>query len=467
MDEVKDDFVHAAKMSNEAGFDLLELHFAHGYLLASFISPLTNTRIDTYGGSLENRMRFPLEVFDEVRSVWPDHKPMSVRISAVDWAPAGCSRQIPSRSPACSRPMTATSPTSPPVRPSPMRSRSTAANFRRRSRIGFAMRWYRHDAVGNISSYQDVNTILARVGLICVFWRAHICGIPTGRGTRRTSKAIRLPGPILRDAQQVQTEAHLMPVTYSSYLRLDELLSLQQPRPGELEHDETLFVIIHQVYELWFKEVLHELDYLQKLLRANDTPLAGATLKRILTILKTLVAQIDVLETITPLNFSHSVTGSNRAAVSVASVPRNRVCDGQEGSRFVRTIPEGSVSRDRVQVRFNQPTVWDAFLHYLAANEYRVPKTLLQRDYTKVYEPSPEVQRMLVTSTRRTHCRADRRAAGRSRRRIHGVAVSAREDGAADYWDEDGDRWFAGAEYLMTTLNQPAFPDLWAIRAEL
>src|SRR5216110_3619266 len=94
-----------------------------------------------------------------------------------------------------------------------------------------------------------------------------------------------------------------MTVTYSSYLKLDELLSLQQPRSGELEHDETLFVIIHQVYELWFKEVLHELDYLQQLLRSNDTPLAAATLKRILTILKTLVAQIDVLETSTPLKF--------------------------------------------------------------------------------------------------------------------------------------------------------------------
>ena len=94
-----------------------------------------------------------------------------------------------------------------------------------------------------------------------------------------------------------------MTVTYSSYLKLDELLALQQPRPGELEHDETLFVIIHQVYELWFKEVLHELDYLMRMLRGNDTPLAAATLKRILTILKTLVAQIDVLETMTPLNF--------------------------------------------------------------------------------------------------------------------------------------------------------------------
>src|SRR5258708_19841080 len=94
-----------------------------------------------------------------------------------------------------------------------------------------------------------------------------------------------------------------MTITYSSYLRLDELLSLQQPRPGELEHDETLFVIIHQIYELWFKEVLHELDYLQKLLRSNDTPLAGATLNRILTILKTPAQQTNVLDTLTPLHF--------------------------------------------------------------------------------------------------------------------------------------------------------------------
>ena len=72
-----------------------------------------------------------------------------------------------------------------------------------------------------------------------------------------------------------------MPVTYASYLRLDELLALQRPREGELEHDETLFVIIHQVYELWFKELLHEIDYLMRLLGDNDTPHALHTLKRI------------------------------------------------------------------------------------------------------------------------------------------------------------------------------------------
>jgi anthraniloyl-CoA monooxygenase len=89
MDAVKQQFVEAVQRGAEAGFDLLELHAAHGYLLSAFISPLTNHRSDEYGGSLENRLRYPLEVFRAMRAAWPEHKPMSVRISATDWVPDG------------------------------------------------------------------------------------------------------------------------------------------------------------------------------------------------------------------------------------------------------------------------------------------------------------------------------------------------------------------------------------------
>ncbi|MXQ10649.1 bifunctional salicylyl-CoA 5-hydroxylase/oxidoreductase [Microvirga makkahensis] len=89
MDAIKAQFVAAAERGDRAGFDMLELHCAHGYLLASFISPLTNRRTDEYGGSLENRLRYPLEVFDAMREAWPARKPMSVRISATDWAEGG------------------------------------------------------------------------------------------------------------------------------------------------------------------------------------------------------------------------------------------------------------------------------------------------------------------------------------------------------------------------------------------
>src|SRR5262245_51255324 len=157
-----------------------------------------------------------------------------------------------------------------------------------------------------------------------------------------------------------------MAVTYSSYLQLDKLLSLQEPRSGELEHDETLFVIIHQVYELWFKEVLHELDYLQRLLRGNDTPLAASTLKRILTILKTLVAQIDVLETMTPLNFlafrDRLESGSGFQSHQFRAI---EFALGKKSRPSFERYPAGSAQRKIVEERFAQPTLWDAFLHYL------------------------------------------------------------------------------------------------------
>lgn len=260
-----------------------------------------------------------------------------------------------------------------------------------------------------------------------------------------------------------------MTVTYASYLRLDELLALQQPRAGELEHDETLFVIIHQVYELWFKEVLHELDYLQQLLRSNDTPLAGATLKRILTILKTLVAQIDVLETITPLNFlafrDRLESGSGFQSHQFREI---EFLLGKKGRPSFERYPEGSENRKRVERRFNQPTLWDAFLHFLATNGFQIPQTLLQRDVSKVYEPSPDVQRILVEVYKKNAAVsqvAERLVdldEGFMEWRYRHVKMVQRTIGT-----KQGTGGSAGAEYLLTTLNQPAFPDLWAIRSEL
>src|SRR5205807_6749990 len=92
-------------------------------------------------------------------------------------------------------------------------------------------------------------------------------------------------------------------VTYSSYLKIDDLLALQQPRSEGPEHDELLFIVIHQVYELWFKELLHEFDRVAALLTGDESHRAQHTLKRVLTILKVMVAQLDILETMTPLEF--------------------------------------------------------------------------------------------------------------------------------------------------------------------
>ena len=176
MAAVRADFVRAARMAEQAGFDILEIHFAHGYLLASFISELTNHRRDEYGGSLGNRMRFPLEVFDAVRAVWPELKPISVRISAVDWAPGGTepadaveiARLLKTHG--CDIVDVSAGQTVPDAKPVYGRQFQTPFADRVRHEVGIPTM-----AVGNISSYTDVNTILAagRADL-CVLARAHL-----------------------------------------------------------------------------------------------------------------------------------------------------------------------------------------------------------------------------------------------------------------------------------------------------
>jgi anthraniloyl-CoA monooxygenase len=176
MDQVAADFVRAASMAASAGFDLLELHLAHGYLLASFISPLTNRRSDEYGGSLANRMRYPLEIVTRVRAEWPQERPLSVRISAVDWAPGGMEAHdavevarlvVAAGADIVDVSAGQTVPEGKPV-------------YGRQFQTPFSDR-IRHEArvptmtVGNISSPADVNTILAagRADLV-VLARAHL-----------------------------------------------------------------------------------------------------------------------------------------------------------------------------------------------------------------------------------------------------------------------------------------------------
>jgi len=176
MERVRDQFVAAARMAARADFDLLELHCAHGYLLASFISQLTNLRHDDFGGSLENRLRYPLEVFDAIRSTWPASKPMTVRISASDWHEGGLSAD---ESVEVGRAFArhgvdaidvSTGQTVADERPVVGRSYQTPFADRIRNVTGIPT-----IAVGAISGYDDVNTIiLAGRADLCALGRAHL-----------------------------------------------------------------------------------------------------------------------------------------------------------------------------------------------------------------------------------------------------------------------------------------------------
>ena len=174
--EIRQQFVAAAVRGARAGFDLLELHCAHGYLLSSFISPVCNERSDEYGGSLANRLRFPLEVFADLREVWPDHLPMSVRISATDWVDGGIDTDDAVQIALAFEEVGAdaidvsTGQVTPEEKPAFGRSYQTPYADAVRNRVGVAT-----VAVGVISSYDDVNSILlAGRADLCALGRAHL-----------------------------------------------------------------------------------------------------------------------------------------------------------------------------------------------------------------------------------------------------------------------------------------------------
>jgi tryptophan 2,3-dioxygenase len=260
-----------------------------------------------------------------------------------------------------------------------------------------------------------------------------------------------------------------MPVTYSSYLKLDELLALQQPLSEGPEHDETLFIVIHQVYELWFKQLLHELDYLRATLERGETMTALATFKRILTILKVAVAQIDILETMTPLEFlSFRARLESGSGFQSFQFREFEFVLGVKDARALERVPAGHEVRARMERRLGEPTLWDSFLRYLVTTGHPVPAAALKRDVRARVEPSPELQEVLIQLYRSdpmTATMCERMVdldEGVQEWRYRHVKMVQRTIGT-----KRGTGGSAGADYLMTTLNRPVFPDLWEIRTHL
>jgi tryptophan 2,3-dioxygenase len=258
-------------------------------------------------------------------------------------------------------------------------------------------------------------------------------------------------------------------VTYGSYLHVDDLLALQQPRSSGPEHDEMLFIVIHQVYELWFKELLHEFDRVMHLLTDDNLHRAQHTLKRILTILKVLVAQLDILETMTPLEFLSF--RERLAAASGFQSDQFRQIEfvlGGKSEKAIARFPEGSRARAALEVRYQQPTLWDAFLQYLAREGYPVSRAHLHRDVTAPIAPSPDVQTVLTTVYRGDTKNAElcERLVdldeGFQEWRYRHVKMVERTIGT-----KSGTGGSSGAQYLRSTLGRNLFPDLWEIRGHL
>jgi len=259
-----------------------------------------------------------------------------------------------------------------------------------------------------------------------------------------------------------------MALTYSSYLKLDELLSLQEPRSEGEAHDEMLFIIIHQTYELWFKEILHELDQLRTLLEIPDLPEAQLTVRRLCAILRVLIAQVDVLETMLPLGFlsfrGHLGTASGFQSVQFREL---EFALGHKRREVLDHIPANSEARQRLEKRYKDPSIWDAFLVGLWRSGYPVPDEVLNRDFTQPVAPSAEVQRMLIgiySGSPALVCLCELILdfdEGFQEWRYRHVKMVERMIG-----EKYGTGGSAGVAYLKTTLFKPFFPDLWAIRTE-
>jgi tryptophan 2,3-dioxygenase len=260
---------------------------------------------------------------------------------------------------------------------------------------------------------------------------------------------------------------HSQALTYSSYLALDELLSAQRPRSHE--HDEMLFIVVHQVYELWFKELLHELAHLQHELEQGNTAHSLHTLKRTLTILKLVVAQIDVIETLTPMQFvAFRDRLESASGFQSAQFRELEAVLGRRDRRVLRHYPPGSEAQRRIEAAFDRRSLYDSFLRYLAVRGYDVPRERLERDVTEPVEESEAARRAILAAYRDDGEEAqvcERMVdldEGFQEWRYRHVKMVERTIG-----DKMGTGGSPGARYLLSTLSRPLFPDLWAVRSEL
>ncbi|MHB1330003.1 MAG: tryptophan 2,3-dioxygenase [Gemmatimonadales bacterium] len=257
-----------------------------------------------------------------------------------------------------------------------------------------------------------------------------------------------------------------MPLTYASYLKLDELLALQEPQSSPAEHDELLFIVIHQTYELWFKQLLHEADKIVRDFGTNDLFGAIATFKRMRTILKTLVGQIDILETMTPRSFS-SFRNRLDTASGFQSYQFREIefFFGYKRPGVTHPIPSTEAGRGKAEARLDQPSVVDAFVRFLAARGAVLPESSLNRELRTATEPDEAVQEavlrfyseqpeMVILFELMTDFDE-----GLQEWRYRHVKLVERTIGA-----KSGTGGSAGMDFLKQSLFKPLFPDLWAVR---
>ncbi|GAA4896799.1 tryptophan 2,3-dioxygenase [Ferrimonas pelagia] len=260
-----------------------------------------------------------------------------------------------------------------------------------------------------------------------------------------------------------------MALTYGSYLKVDELIALQQLQSEPAEHDEMLFIVIHQTYELWFKQILHEMDKLIPMLQQGEVWHSAKTLRRILTIMKTLVGQVDILETMTPMEFNsfRDFLQSSSGFQSWQFRELEILC-GLRSEHAIKVQQEQPEHYNRLLSRCEQPTLWQAFIAFLSSKGMAVEPVTVHQRSGLIYDPSPERQRQLaeiLKAAPEINLVAELLIdldEGLQEWRYRHVKMVERTIGG-----KVGSGGSPGAAYLHKSLHQYIFPDLWALRSLL
>ena len=257
-----------------------------------------------------------------------------------------------------------------------------------------------------------------------------------------------------------------MDLNYVSYLKLRELLRLQEPRSSPPEHDEVLFIVIHQVYELWFKLLLHEVERIRRDFSANDLFGAIAGFKRVRTVMKTLVGQLDILETMTPLSFA-GFRDRLEAASGFQSVQFRELefLLGAKRADVIGVHPAGSPERAALEMRLRERSLIDHFYDFLEQRGIAVPEELRTRDVTMPAGPNEQVQEGLYRAYKEQPDLAillemmTEFDEGIQDWRYRHVKLTERTIG-----NKMGTGGSSGVDFLKAMLFKPLFIDLWAIR---
>jgi len=256
--------------------------------------------------------------------------------------------------------------------------------------------------------------------------------------------------------------------SYAEYLKVNELLALQCPLSEGPEHDEMLFIVIHQVFELWFKEMLHEVEKVKADFSTGDTFAAIHTFKRLRTIMKTLVGQLDILETMTPMSFSafrdRLDTASGFQSFQFRELEFVLGLKRPEMLRFAAS-PRAKAA---LEARLSAPSLIDHFYDFLGRHGVAIPKAVREAPVDTAHPPSPEIQRGLL------HLYKTRPELG-----ILFESMTDLDEGFQEWkyrhvklvertiGNKKGTGGSLGVEFLKQSLFRPVFPDLWAIRHEL